>query len=85
MATTTTAPRGKLALSAAQERAILAFGDFGKPLYVNGIKAVMRIETMWALERKGYVHFSHYGAHAQTWMLTEPGRKQYARLKGVSA
>lgn len=75
--------RGKL--SPAQERAILAFGDLGTPLYVNGIKSVMRMETMWALERKGYAFFSHYGRYAQTWALTDSGCKQYRRLKGITA
>ena len=80
------APTGKRKLSASQERALLAFGDLGRPLFTYEVQRIMRLETMWVLERKGYAHFSTYGVeHAQKWILTTPGRNEYARLKGGQA
>lgn len=77
--------RGKL--SPAQERAILAIGDLGRPFYVSEVKALLKVNvaTLTALENKGYAYFRYSGLDiAQTWALTESGCQQYRRLKGIT-
>ena len=73
--------RGKL--SAAQERAILALGDYGLGATGEFIRKLMRISTAYALEEKGYAYTPPIESGPQVWRLTTSGCEQYRRLKGI--
>lgn len=72
--------RGRLTYG--HELAIIALGNYDKPLRDQDVMGVVRQrELLTQLEDMGYAFTPTAGKLAGAWMLTESGIKQYRRLK----
>ena len=76
--------RGKLFPS--HELAIIALGNYDKPLHEDDVKAVVGGRAILVqLEDRGYAFTPHTGKYVKFWMLTNSGIEQCRRLKGIKS